>query len=264
MGNNDYRNIATGSTDISVCCCPEWQQEAERIAQRFNLNLTAEQCQSRFCLYLSKKGLELYYSEDRPYGSTFIDFTAGRARHRRLFGGGKRQPLARAIGIKGSQRPQVLDCTAGFARDAFVMSCLGCEVTMTERSPVIAALLTDALHRASLHKETKDIVSRMTLQFTDGLHYLASLSAADYPDTIYIDPMYPHRTKSALVKKEMVIARELVGDDKDAESLLEHSLAKTRDRVVVKRPRLAPTLGKLLPSTAIYSKNTRYDLYFTK
>ena len=36
------------------------------------------------------------------------------------------------------------------------------------------------------------------------------------PDVVYLDPMYPHKTKSALVKKEMRVFQSLVGADEDA------------------------------------------------
>ena len=47
------------------------------------------------------------------------------------------------------QRPRVLDATAGFARDAFVLACLGCHVDLVERSPIMAALLRHGLEQAS-------------------------------------------------------------------------------------------------------------------
>jgi 16S rRNA (guanine1516-N2)-methyltransferase len=73
--------------------------------------------------------------------------------------------------------------------------------------------------------------------------------------------MYPHRTKSSLVKKEMRILRALAGDDQDAPSLLETALACARNRVVVKRPRLATAIKGMPPTTVITSKKNRYDIY---
>ena len=43
--------------------------------------------------------------------------------------------MARAVKAGGGVR--VLDCTAGLARDAFVLASLGCEVTLVERSRVV-------------------------------------------------------------------------------------------------------------------------------
>lgn len=94
----------------------------------------------------------------------------------------------------------------------------------------------------------------------DGLNYLEQLSELDKPEVIYLDPMYPHRTKSALVKKEMRILRHLVGNDQDAQMLCQQALQKAKKRVVVKRPRIAePLLAK--PDIVFSGSNSRFDVY---
>ena len=75
--------------------------------------------------------------------------------------------------------------------------------------------------------------------------------------------MYPHSTKSALAKKEMRFLRQLVGDDIDAANLLALALVCAKQRVVVKRPRLAPYLAKFKPQHSIFGKQHRLDVYFT-
>ncbi len=81
------------------------------------------------------------------------------------------------------------------------------------------------------------------------------------PQVIYLDPMFPHRDKSALVKKEMRVFRPLVGDDLDAPALLEAALALATHRVVVKRPRKAPIIDGPKPSHGLEGKSSRYDIY---
>ena len=54
------------------------------------------------------------------------------------FGGGKGQDIAKAVGLNKGVKPSVLDATGGLGRDAFVLASLGCNVTMIERSPVVA------------------------------------------------------------------------------------------------------------------------------
>jgi len=81
------------------------------------------------------------------------------------------------------------------------------------------------------------------------------------PQGIYLDPMFPHRDKSALVKKEMRVFRPLVGDDLDAPALLEAALALATHRVVVKRPRKAPIIEGGKPSHSLEGKSSRYDIY---
>ena len=73
--------------------------------------------------------------------------------------------------------------------------------------------------------------------------------------------MYPHRDKSALVKKEMRVFQDLVGADSDADGLLAPALALARKRVVVKRPDYAEPLAGHKPSTCIETKKNRFDVY---
>ena len=78
---------------------------------------------------------------------------------------------------------------------------------------------------------------------------------------VYLDPMFPHRDKSALVKKEMQVFRQVVGDDDDASQLLEAALGCARYRVVVKRPRKAPAIAGPEPAARVEGKSSRYDIY---
>ena len=81
------------------------------------------------------------------------------------------------------------------------------------------------------------------------------------PQVIYLDPMFPHRDKSALVKKEMRLFRVLAGRDDDAPALLAAALALASHRVVVKRPRKAPAVAGIPPGFALEGKSSRYDVY---
>ncbi len=192
----------------------------------------------------------------------WVDFIGGKMGHRRRFGGGRNQPLTRAMGLKGSANPFIVDATAGLGRDGFVLASLGARVTLLERSPVMAALLADGLDRARQHDEIRLIVDKhLQLVNIDARQWLQQCPAQERPDVVYLDPMYPHRSKSALVKKEMRALRAMVGDDGDAPALLAAALDCAKKRVVVKRPRGAPLLAGPKPSGDIASKNTRYDLY---
>ncbi len=53
--------------------------------------------------------------------SIAIDFLKGSLAHRQQFGGGRGQAIAKAIGMKSSITPSVLDTTAGMAGDAFIL-----------------------------------------------------------------------------------------------------------------------------------------------
>lgn len=214
-------------------------------------------------LVLTEQRLELRQLGGDAPGPVFVNFTAGAAAHRRQFGGGRRQPLARAVGLKSGATPTVIDATAGLGQDAFVLASLGCPVRLIERSPIIAALLRDGLQRAGHDPEIGLWVrERLKLCQADGREYLQKLNEHQRPDVVYLDPMYPHRRKTALAGKEMRLLRQLVGNDGDAPELLAAALACARRRVVVKRPRLAPALNGPTPDAHIIAPNTRFDLYW--
>ncbi len=198
-------------------------------------------------------------SKDKPIA---VDFVGGKSAHRRKFGGGKGQDIAKAVGLNKGVKPSVLDATAGLGRDAFVLASLGCRVTMVERSPVLATLLADGLRRALEDSEIAVIARQITLQSGNAVEVIQAENKKH--DVVYLDPMFPHREKSALVKKEMRLLQELLGDDADADQLLAPALAVARYRVVVKRPRLAPDLAAQAPTYRLEGKSCRYDIYALK
>jgi 16S rRNA (guanine1516-N2)-methyltransferase len=189
------------------------------------------------------------------------DFTSGAVRHRLLYGGGRGQALPRAIGMKGGKTPTVVDATAGLGGDAFLLASLGAAVTLIEVSPQIHQLLADAMERArEAGGEVAEAVARMTLLHGDSREILPTLDPA--PEVVLVDPMHPERKKSALVKQEMRLIREIVGDNPDAADLMRVALATATKRVVLKWPRLAaPMAGLPAPSHRIVGRSTRFDVF---
>jgi 16S rRNA (guanine1516-N2)-methyltransferase len=83
-----------------------------------------------------------------------------------------------------------------------------------------------------------------------------------FHDVIYLDPMFPPRSKRAAVKKEMALFQLLLtGREDDAEALLAWCLEQEVARVVVKRPLKAPALAGSRPSHTIRGRTVRYDVY---
>jgi len=241
---------------------PEQEAALEELNRQLRLpRVAVGNRESGLLLVLTSERLELRRHAPPVQGPVYADFVAGKNAHRRRFGGGRGQPLARAVGLKRGRNPLVLDATAGLGRDAFVLASLGCELVLLERSPVIAALLQNGLERALADAQTQPIARRMKLHCAESVDYLAGLGRANQPDVIYMDPMYPHRKKSALVKKEMRLFRQLVGEDSDSPGLLSAARRYARHRVVVKRPAGAEPVGNEAPSLVINSRSTRYDVY---
>jgi 16S rRNA (guanine1516-N2)-methyltransferase len=237
------------------------RERAEVLAGEWGLSCESES-RERFQLQLTAERLELVDTQEKGQGAVFVDFIAGAVAHRRRFGGGRGQTIAKAVGLKSGASPSVLDATGGLGRDAFVLASLGCRVTLVERSPVVAALLQDGLARAAADEEIGAWVQeRMVLRHADALSYMSVLREEAFPDVVYLDPMFPHRRKSAQVKKEMRLLQQLLGGDEDADRLLPAALRVAAKRVVVKRPDYAPCLAGVKPTMEVRSKKHRYDVY---
>lgn len=146
-----------------------------------------------------------------------VELASGAVDHRRKFGGGKGQDIAKAVGLSKRADFSVIDGTAGLGRDGFVLASLGCNVTLHERVGFVRAMLENGLERARLVLDVEDIIGRLRL--ATGTIY--DLPDEEVTDVVYLDPMFPHNDKSsAAVKKEMAFFRDLVGGDNDADALL--------------------------------------------
>ncbi|MCL6417391.1 class I SAM-dependent methyltransferase [Aestuariirhabdus sp. Z084] len=252
---------------LVIALDPSLEIQANERATELGLNfvgtLPLKQLQAdQAALVLGGDGWSLAQGGKGAPGPVRVDFASGAADHRRRFGGGKSQSIIRALGLKGSYRPNILDATAGLGRDAFVFATQGCEVTLLERSAVVHTLLTDGMNRGRLYPESAEILQRMHLFHASAFDFLQQASVDQrHWDVVYLDPMFPHRSKSALVKKEMRVFRELLGDDLDADDLLSAAWDVATYRVVVKRPRQASWLGERKPDYSLEGKSGRFDLY---
>ena len=243
------------------------QTQAKQLADELQLPYAKvisdlKHCPIETLLYLTDSGLQLQQCGKKAPGPVWADFVTGSVAHRRKFGGGSGQMVAKAVGIKSGVRPSIMDVTAGLGKDAFVLATLGCEIQMLERSPIVHSLLADGLKRAELNIDVMDIIQRMHLIKANSIEYMRQ--CVEKPQVIYVDPMFPHSSKNASVKKEMLIFRDIVGEDLDAGALLEAALETASARVVVKRPRKAPIIAinnnTIEPSYTLEGKSSRYDI----
>ncbi len=214
-----------------------------------------------FLLVVDSDGVSLRDLSTPDVRPVRVDFAGGATGYRRLSGGGRRQLIGRALGLQGGGL-HIVDATAGLGRDAFLMACLGCQVTMIERNPVIGAILQDGLMRGAVDDDAtlREIVSRMSLVVGDAREKLKDILESDQPEVVYVDPMHPPRQKSAAVKKELRICRGIVGDDADAFELLAAARRVALKRVVVKRAKLAEPISPDV-STTYMGRSIRYDVY---
>ena len=166
--------------------------------------------------------------------------------------------LVKAAKIRGAAgEPTAVDATAGMGEDSLLLAAAGFRVLLIEHDPVIAALLRDTMERAALEPELRDIISRMTLLEGDSLRELTALSYR--PDVVYLDPMFPERQKSALIKKKFQLLHLLERPCGEEEELLQAALAAGPRKIIIKRPLKGPLLAGMKPGYVMKGKAVRYD-----
>jgi 16S rRNA (guanine1516-N2)-methyltransferase len=246
---------------------PENQSRAESLAQQLGLPLVAPSPLQVGSYQLQVgEDIELLMRTQQGISTLHVDFVKGSIGYRRRHGGGLKQSIAKAVGLKHAhEKLSVIDATAGLGRDAFILASLGCRVHLIERSPIIAILLLDGLERALKAPHLVTLVQeRMQLTVGDALDILSTLPSSTAPQVVYLDPMFPGHNRRALTKIDMRIIRDIVGPDLDSEKLLAQALQVACQRVVVKRPSDASALKGPSPTFVIEGKNHRYDVYLTQ
>ena len=182
----------------------------------------------------------------------------------------KSEMIARACHL--SEKPQLIDATAGFGHDSLLMAHLGAEVSFIQRHPIIYTLLEDSKSQAESDPFLSQVVARIHLVFSDSACYLKQqLEKNQMVDVIYLDPMFPQRDqnqqaikKQAQVKKQMQLLHLLLPEDGEMD-LGDHLLTLSRQiatRVVVKRPKYAVFLAEQSPDHQWQGDACRFDAYF--
>jgi 16S rRNA (guanine1516-N2)-methyltransferase len=206
-------------------------------------------------LYLCIEGGRLYLKK----GSLAMcgDFSAekGRLKMQRL----NSELLVKAAAIKNADHPlNIIDATAGMGEDSLLLAAAGHNVYMFERNPVIAALLFDALQRAALDPDLSAAAGRMKLTAGD---FISSPKPC-IPDIVFLDPMFPAREKSGLIKKKFQLLKLLESPCSDEKELLDAALSCAPKKVIIKRPLKAPYLAGVKPMYDIKGSTIRYDCFY--
>ncbi len=235
--------------------------EKERVLQRqLDLPLhrleSIDKAQKSFYLQFDREGLALHATGDSAPGALRVDFSSLRRRAGdRLF----KQNLIKAIGARKGRRPSVLDATAGLGTDSFLLSKAGCTVLALERNPVVYALLEDGLARhRQLGSEEAEIVSSLEIRKQDFL--LAGSSLPEF-QVVYLDPMFPPKTKTAQSKKAMSYLQELIAENSDEAAMFEAARTVASERVVVKRAKQSPLIDNAEPGHSFKGSSSRFDVY---
>ena len=168
--------------------------------------------------------------------------------------------LVRAARVKtplNGSFPVAVDATAGMGEDSFLLAAAGFKVYLFEKNPTIASLLKDALERAVKDPALTEIAFRMSFMEGDSIEGMKALP--ERPDVIYLDPMFPERKKSGLIKKKFQLLQLLERPCDDENGLLNAALNALPAKIVIKRPAKAPVLGGIKPSYTINGNSIRYD-----
>ncbi len=149
------------------------------------------------------------------------------------------------------------DATAGLGEDSLLLAAAGFEVQMYERNPVIALLLYDALRRAEKNPDLAPVTEKMRLCIGDSAGMLPELEFS--PDLVLLDPMFPQRKKSGLIKKKFQLLQQLEEPCRDEKQLLDAAFSCSPRKIVIKRPMKGPYLAEYQPDYMLKGNSIRYD-----
>ncbi len=160
---------------------------------------------------------------------------------------GKKDIFNKLFPKKGST---LLDCTAGYARDSYILRSMGFNVTMIENSPVMSLLLNNALKKLKL--------SNFIMYHGNSYDYL-NHSEKNY-DYIYIDFMFNKLKNNSLSSKNDETLKLVSFQELNKNRLIKLAIKKSRDRVVVKEPK--HSLSNILkPEYVIKTKLLNFNIY---
>ena len=174
----------------------------------------------------------------------------------------EREMLVKAARIKGIEHIRLVDATAGMGEDSLLLAAAGYDVTMYEYDGVIAALLRDALKRGKQDPGLSDAIGRMRLIEDDSIAAMRRMAESDEsqrPDVVLLDPMFPSREKSALIKKKFQLLQQLELPCDNEKDLLDAAYAAKPRKIVIKRPLKGPYLAGVKPHYSLSGKAIRYD-----
>lgn len=225
---------------------------AEAIASRLGCDVCEDNTFEELALLLSADGLSLTdgnLSMRGDFHNVYERTQKGRLASEMLVKVAKRKTYG--------ETATAIDATAGLGEDSFLLAAAGFTVQLYEYDSVIAELLDDALIRAKADPELCAIASRMTLHKEDSIEALRNVSQK--PDIVLLDPMFPERQKSALIKKKFQLLQKLEKPCSEEDALLEAALQSGAHRIIIKRPLKGPFLANKKPDYSLSGKAIRYD-----
>lgn len=167
-------------------------------------------------------------------------------------------PLIKAIEGKNKGKLTLIDATAGLGTDSFCIAARGHQMIAIEQSAIVYSLLFDGLKRAHQDANLSPIAKNITLKFGNASEIIPRLPKVEI---IYLDPMFPDKSKSAKVKKNMQMLQIILGTSDTNSDLFQTAMTYSEKKVIVKRPKQSPFLGDQKPNSQLIGKTNRFDVY---
>lgn len=249
------------SKEVSVSAIDTASEtRARTIAAQLNVPYVAHPKDNAVVLMIGEQQLFLRRMTTPTLDWT-IDFLSPAYREKRAKRTRKNDALSRALGLHKNPQLRVLDMSAGLGKDAYWIAYCGASVTLLERNPVLAFLLQEAILALRADPVEGAIGERMRVILTEADQYLPTVTSNQF-DVAYYDPMFLPRRKSALVKKDMQIMHDLLGDDPTTD--LGPGMLAHIPRFIVKRAKLDPPYYcDKAPFMTILTGSIRYEGYKT-
>ena len=197
---------------------------------------------------LNSDGIELINANYKEAVSISVNFLNEAINNKiKLRISGKKDVFSKLFPIKNST---LLDCTAGYGRDSYILRLMGFNVTMIENSPVMSLLLNYALKKLKL--------LNFKMYHGNSYDYL-NHSEKNY-DYIYIDFMFDKLKKNSLSSKNDETLKLVSFQENNKNNLIRLAIKKSNSRVVVKEPK--HSLSDILkPEYTIKTKLLNFNIY---
>lgn len=257
MKNNSITIVPLNKSDFFT---------AQTLSKELKLPIKSSSCDYALKIDGDDIYITPYLNSDLKLSPLRADFISKKNKYRHMKISRKNELLSKAVGLKPRIYPHIIDATAGLGVDSFILAALGCHVTMCERSPIMQTLLESGLKRGINDSELKDTIQRMRLIKDDYYHFIKENYDPENNnfDVIYLDPMFPRRSKSAAVKKDMQYMQVLLDEVIDLQKLFESAHEYATYRVIIKRPKNAPLISNANRTYSVSGKAIRFDVYIKK
>ena len=144
----------------------------------------------------------------------------------------------------------VLDCTAGLARDSYILKSMGFNVTMIEKNPLLTLMIRNFIK--------KNLISNPTLYYGDSYDFLCKTNKIY--DYIYIDFMFNKIKNKSLSSKNDEFLKIVCDNENNQNRLIATARKRCKSRVVVKDAKYSKSKF-LKPDYNISTKLITYNIY---